>query len=46
MHDFSVGLRTGSNPPDINWFQSHTGIVSYVYSTEINFEMKGTLIFK
>ena len=25
MHIFSVWLRTGSNPPDINRFQSDTG---------------------
>ena len=25
IHDFSVWLRTGSNPADINQFQSHTG---------------------
>ena len=25
MHDFSVRLRTGSNPEDINRFRSHTG---------------------
>ena len=24
IHDFSVLLRTGSNPPDINRFRSHT----------------------
>ena len=26
---FSVWLRTGSNPAEINWFGSHTGIVIY-----------------
>ena len=25
IHDFSVRLRTGSNPADINRFRSHTG---------------------
>ena len=25
MHDFTVCLRTGSNPADVNWFRSHTG---------------------
>ena len=25
IHDFSVWLRTGSNPLDIDWFQSNTG---------------------
>ena len=25
MKDFSVRLRTGSNPPDNNQFRSHTG---------------------
>ena len=25
IHAFSVWLRTSSNPPDINRFQSHTG---------------------
>ena len=24
IHDFSVCLTIGSNPADINWFQSHT----------------------
>ena len=23
--DYSVWLRTGSNPADINWFQTHVG---------------------
>ena len=23
-NDFSVWLKTGSNPADINWFRSHT----------------------
>ncbi len=27
IHDFSVWLRTGSNPVDCNRFQSHTGKV-------------------
>ena len=34
-HDFSVWLRTGSNPADINWFQSHTGkyfSINFMYS--------------
>ena len=26
MHSFSIYLRTGSNPADINWFWSHTKI--------------------
>ena len=25
MYDFSVLMKTGSNPADINQFQSHTG---------------------
>ena len=25
LHDFSVWLRIGSNPEDINRFESHTG---------------------
>ena len=25
IHDFSIQLRTGSNPVDIDRFQSHTG---------------------
>ena len=25
LHDFSVGLRTGSNPADINRFRCHSG---------------------
>ena len=25
IHEFSVWLRTGFNPADINWFLSHTG---------------------
>ena len=25
LHGFSVWLRTGSNPAEINWIQSHTG---------------------
>ncbi len=25
-NDFSVYMRTVSNPADINWFRSHTGI--------------------
>ena len=25
IHDFSVWLRTGSNPADISWFRSDTG---------------------
>ncbi len=28
IRNFSVLLRTGSDPPDINWFQSHTGKIS------------------
>ena len=24
VHDFSVWLRTGSNPVNINWFRSNT----------------------
>ena len=24
LNDFAVWLKTGSNPPDINWFRSHT----------------------
>ena len=31
MHDFSVWMRTGSNPADINWFQIHTGKCLKVY---------------
>ena len=29
IHDFSLRFRTGSNPADNNWFQSHTGINNY-----------------
>ncbi len=25
IHEFSVWMRTGSNPVDTNWFRSHTG---------------------
>ncbi len=34
MNDFSVWLRTGSNPADINRFQSHNGkqIATCMYS--------------
>ena len=27
FYDFSVWLRTSSNPADINWFVIHTGII-------------------
>ena len=30
IHDFSVSLRKGSNPADINRFGSHTGINVYL----------------
>ena len=29
-HDFSVWLRIGSNPPDINQFRSRTGNVIFL----------------
>ena len=34
MHDFSVWLRTGSNPSDINQFQSHTRKGIYIVREE------------
>ena len=32
IHDFSVWLRIGSNPADINRFRSHNGIIVLKYS--------------
>ena len=40
-HDFSVWLRTGSNPADINRFRSHTRNDSTKFFFFFNYETQG-----
>ena len=35
MHDFTVWLRTGSNPADIDWFETHIGKTMYFFPVVI-----------
>ena len=35
IHDFSVWLRIGSKPADINWFRSRTGMV--ISGSQVNY---------
>ena len=37
IYDFSVWLRTGSNPADVDRFQSHTGREGFVTMTDLIF---------
>ena len=45
INDFSVGLRTGSNPADINRIRSNTGEKNEIYVFVFNHKIRVKIYF-